>query len=110
MIDLVYQRRADLARLCRRFGVQRLSVFGSAANGNFASDSSDLDFLASFADRAPTGEYADRYLDFADALEALFQRRVDLVSEQAVRNPYFRAQVERTKQVVYERTGRSLAV
>ncbi|NNM87749.1 MAG: hypothetical protein HKL95_04440 [Phycisphaerae bacterium] len=110
MIELIYQRRGDLVELCCRFRVERLSVFGSAANGNFASGSSDLDFLVSFAERQPTREYADRYLDLAAALETVFHRPVDLVTEQAVRNPYFRREVEITRQVVYERTGQSSAV
>ena len=62
------------------------------------------------ADRAPTSAYADRYLDFADALERLFGRRVDLVTEQAMRNPYFRRDVEATRQLVYGQTSAEAAL
>jgi hypothetical protein len=102
MISLVDERRADLSDLCRRFEVERLAIFGSAASGRFAPERSDLDFLVQFADRQPTGAYADRYLDFADALERLFHRRVDLVTEQSIRNPYLRAEIDRTRELVYE--------
>ena len=110
MIDLVDQHRGDLAELCRRFRVERLSIFGSAAAGRVISEASDLDFLVNFAGYGPTGEYADRYLDFADGLEKLFGRRVDLVTEQSMRNPYFRRAVEATRRVVYERSNQSAAV
>lgn len=50
-----------------------------------------------FADRQPTGDYADRYLGLADALEKLFQCRMDLVTEESIRNPYFRQEVEATR-------------
>ena len=103
MIPLVTHKQRELASLCQRFQVERLDLFGSAADGSFRSDSSDLDFLVRFANPAPTGDYADRYLDLAEALERLFQRPVDLVTEQSVRNPYFRRVMEASRQLVYER-------
>jgi predicted nucleotidyltransferase len=60
-----------------------------------------LDFIAEFTD-TQAADYADRYLDFAEALEKLFNRHVDLLTKRAIRNKYFRAEVERTAQVVYE--------
>jgi predicted nucleotidyltransferase len=48
--------------------------------------SSDLDFIATFADTHATG-YADRYLGFAEALEALFGRSFDLLTKGSIRNP-----------------------
>lgn len=35
MIALIAYRRAEVAALCDRFGVQSLEVFGSAADGSF---------------------------------------------------------------------------
>ena len=81
--------------------MRQLRLFGSAATGAFAPATSDLDFLAEFAD-TQAADYADRYLDFAEALERLFNRRVDVLTKRAIRNPYFRAEVERTAQVLYE--------
>jgi hypothetical protein len=57
------------------------------------------------ADRQPTGEYADRYLDLAEALEKLFKRPVDLVTEQSIHNPYFQQEIETTRQLVYEQAS-----
>ena len=53
------------------------------------------------ADREPTASYADRYLDLADGLEQLFGRHVDLVTAQSIRNPYFRREIEATRELVY---------
>ena len=103
MIALVQQKQREVADLCRRFQVERLDLFGSAAIGDFRPDSSDLDFLVRFTKREPTGAYADRVLDLAEALERIFQRPVDLVTEQSVRNPYFRRVIETTRQALYER-------
>jgi predicted nucleotidyltransferase len=101
MIALVEQNKHDLTALCRRFNVERLDLFGSAATGSFQPASSDLDFVVRFSS-ASAGGYLDRYLDFAEALEQIFQRPVDLLTERAIRNPYFRCNVEATRQSVYE--------
>ena len=78
-----------------------MRLFGSAATGAFVPTTSDLDFVAEFSN-TQSRDYPDRYLDFAEALEQLFNRRVDVITERAIRNPYFRAEVERTAQVIYE--------
>jgi predicted nucleotidyltransferase len=107
MIALVEKKKDEVADLCRRFKVERLDLFGSAATECFAPESSDLDFVVRFAERRASGEYADRYLDFAEALERLFQRRVDLVSEPSIRNPYYCRGNEETRQRMYEQAGAS---
>jgi len=108
MIDLVEQRRKSIAELCRRHSVRRLELFGSAARGDFRPESSDLDFVVQFSRTGYVG-YADAYLDFADALERLFGHKVDLLTERMIRNPYFRAAVDATRQVVYEDRGETKA-
>jgi len=108
MIPLIEHAKDDIAALCRRYRVVRLDLFGSAATGAFREDGSDLDFVVAFADtRAP--DYADRYLDLAESLEALLGRKVDLVTERSIRNPYFRRAVEATRQPVYERRDQEAA-
>jgi predicted nucleotidyltransferase len=98
-----------IAALCREYGVLRLDVFGSAAKGTFDPEASDLDFVMTFEDRGPAG-YAKRYLRFAEALEQLFARPVDLIFEEAIRTPYFRAVIEETRRRVYVAPGKSAAV
>ncbi|MDO8540163.1 MAG: nucleotidyltransferase domain-containing protein [Opitutaceae bacterium] len=90
-----------LAELCRQFRVDHLYLFGSATGERFDPEKSDLDFFVSLQDRAPTGDYAERFLGLADALERLFRRRLDLVTEQSIRNPYFRREIESTRQLIY---------
>jgi hypothetical protein len=110
MVAIIEQRKTALAELCRRFRVERLYLFGSVVLDRFDTRRSDLDFLVSFANREPTGEYADRYLGFAEALERLFDRPVDLVTEQSIRNPFFRHEVESTRQLLYEQSGEETSV
>lgn len=100
MIELIEQNRTRLFDLCRRYGVSRLDLFGSAASGRFNAASSDLDFLVEFNDLT-VDDAADRYLGLLNDLEDLFGRPVDLVSTRAIRNPYFRQAVDRTRVTLY---------
>jgi predicted nucleotidyltransferase len=81
MLPLIAERRSEIAALCRRFGVRRLAVFGSAARGDFDPARSDIDLLVEFA--AEEDNFA-RVVDFKEALEALLARRVDLVDRKAI--------------------------
>jgi len=75
--------RPNLAVLCRRYGVDRLEVFGSAARGrDFDTARSDIDFLVTFASNAQND--LSNFDDFKQALEALLGRPVDLVDREAV--------------------------
>ncbi len=72
-----------VADLCRRFGVARLEVFGSAARGiDFDPARSDADFLVTFSPGAQ-GALA-RLMEFETALEVLLGRPVDLLERRAV--------------------------
>ena len=63
----VLTRHAELATLCRRYGVSRLDLFGSAATGTDRPGLSHLDFLVEF--KAPSrADYADNYFDLKEAL------------------------------------------
>jgi predicted nucleotidyltransferase len=110
MVAIGEQKKTALAELCRQYRVERLYVFGSAVVGRFDVRRSDIDFLVRFSDREPTGEYADRYLGFAEALERLFDRAVDLVTDQSIRNPYFRREVESTRQLLYDQSDKETPV
>lgn len=96
----IEQHRAQLEALCCRFQVRRLSVFGSAATGDFSRGQSDLDFLVEFEPSVDTG-YADRYFGLLESLEQLFGRSVDLVVASAIKNPYFRESVEQSEVLLY---------
>ncbi len=100
MIPEIFEQRAELEALCRRFAVSRLEVFGSAVTAAFRQLDSDLDFLVEFQEPAGPG-YADRYFGVLESLEQLFGRPVDLVVDSAVKNPYFRESIVLSKALLY---------
>ena len=100
MIPDIERNRTQLEAMCKRFRVRRLEAFGSAVTGRFRPETSDIDFLVEF--QPPNGSgYADRYFGLLEALEALFQRPVDLVVTSAIKNPYFRQSVDETRTLLY---------
>jgi len=79
----IAEKRDALAELCRRYGVARLEVFGSAARGtDFDRDRSDADFLVTFMASARNDLAA--FADLKEALERLLGRPVDLVEREAI--------------------------
>jgi predicted nucleotidyltransferase len=100
MLPLIEAHAAEIADLCRRFRVSRLDVFGSAARVvDFDPARSDIDILVSYAsDSQPS---AWDHFALRDALSDLLGRQVDLVMDNSVENPFVRAGIERSRQVVY---------
>lgn len=100
MIEIIEKNRAQLEELCRKYRVKTLELFGSAAEGTFDPERSDLDFIIDFLPLQP-GQRFDFYFGLSEELEALFGRRVDLVMVKAIRNPYFLRAVNQTRQMLY---------
>lgn len=100
MIELLEQHRAELDRLCHKHFVKRLDVFGSAADGTFQPEHSDLDFVVEYLPEADA-VCDDAFFGLLFDLEDLFGLKIDLVMERAIRNPYFRVGVAQSRQVIY---------
>jgi len=89
-----------LENLCRRFGVRRLELFGSAAAGKCQPCMGDFDFFAEFEELSAR-TYADTHFGLLEAIEKLFGDPVDLVVASAIKNPCFRKSVDTTKALLY---------
>ena len=90
--------RGVLAAFCRRWGIREIALFGSALRDDFGADS-DLDFLVSFEPGVSLD--IDRYLDLKQELEEALGRRVDLVEVEALRNPWRKYEILRTREIIY---------
>jgi uncharacterized protein len=101
MIELLERQRKEVERLCRHYRVARLEVFGSAADGTFDAAHSDIDFLVEFRAGEPMGPWLSRFTSFQEALQGLLGRPVDLVMPQAMQNPYFIREVNRSRVTLY---------
>jgi hypothetical protein len=94
----VSQLQPAICQLCRRLGVKRLDVFGSATTDRFTADS-DVDVLVQF-DRGRGGLF-NCYFDLKEGLEQIFGRPVDVVIEESLKNPYFKLAIEQMRKNIY---------
>ena len=100
MHPAIAQHRSGISAICRRYGIRRLEVFGSAARADdFNPATSDADFLVEFAPEVQPGLQA--FFGAKADLEKLLGRAVDLVEPGAVRNPYILASINRNREAVY---------
>ncbi len=101
-MDEIKNHLDELISLCKKYNVDNLYVFGSALTSSFDKENSDIDLLVniSIADSIDRGE---ALIGLWNDLEKLFNKKVDLVTENSIRNPYLKAEIDRTKSLIYER-------
>lgn len=103
MIALIKENLLKIQDACKKHHVRSLYLIGSATQSENFNDNSDIDFLYRFRkEDIPEMEYADNYFDLLFTLQDLFGRKVDLVAEEKMRNPYFIDSINRNKQLLYE--------
>lgn len=100
-MELIVQNTDKLIELCVNHKVGKLYLFGSVLTNQF-NESSDIDLLVQF-NQVELLEYFDNYMDLKEKLEILFGRQVDLIENQAVKNPIFRRVIDHQKLLIYER-------
>jgi predicted nucleotidyltransferase len=98
-MDKINKNLGELKRLCKRYKVKSLFVFGPETSGN-SNSNSDLDFIVDINSKNPL-EYAENYFNLKENLKELFKRDIDLLEERAIRNPYLAEEINKTKKVVY---------
>jgi predicted nucleotidyltransferase len=96
MINLM-PYKSDIEHICRELHLQRLDLIGSAARDDF-SDDSDIDVLVTFEGDE---NLFDRYFSLKEKLEEIFKRKVDVIEERAIKNPFFRKTVSRDRIKLY---------
>ena len=97
----IADKREKLADLCRRYGVVQFEVFGLAAHGtDFDLRRSDVDFLVKFDAKCGLDPF-DQFFDLAEAMRHTLGRPVHLVEFGTIRNPYLRATMDRSCELVY---------
>lgn len=100
MVEAVRSKLPQIEDLCRKHGVRRLFLIGSALGVGFDAARSDVDFLVEFESHDRSGP-ASRYFDLLEDLQRLLNRRVDLIERHCVENPYVRSALEGSKVPLY---------
>ena len=101
MQQLLEKRKSELIAICQALSIKRLYAFGSVVSEKFRDDS-DIDFLISFSDNLTVDEYTKNYFTLQYKLRELFKRKIDIVTERTLSNPYFIESINESKQLIYE--------
>lgn len=99
-MKLITDNLEQIYALCRKYGVKTLCVFGSILTPRF-NENSDVDFSATFYPEEDPIIAGENRIQFYISLEDLMGRRIDLVDEDNLKNPYFKEELEETKQLIY---------
>lgn len=87
----------EIASLCQRYHIVRLSLFGSVLRDDFGPES-DVDVLVEFEKGKTPGL---GFVRLKDELEVLFGRPVDLITRASLRNRFLREEVLSTEHEIY---------
>ncbi|MDD4969639.1 MAG: nucleotidyltransferase domain-containing protein [Paludibacter sp.] len=98
-MTLIDRNIETIRTLCKKHKVAKLFIFGSILTNRF-KENSDIDFIVDFQG-VELYDYADNYFELKDSLERIFKRKVDLLENQAINNPYLRQSIDSQKQIVY---------
>jgi predicted nucleotidyltransferase len=90
----------EINALCANHKVRSLYAFGSVLTPNFNTNS-DIYLIVDFKE-IDVKDYADNYFDFKFSLQDIFNRPVELLEEQAIKNPYFKEELNKKKVIVYK--------
>lgn len=98
-MSIIDEHIDKIRQLCATHKVKKLYAFGSVLSTRF-NDQSDVDMIVDFA-QMPVNDYADNYFDLKFSLEDVLKRPVDLIEETAIKNPFFKENINNSRQVVY---------
>ena len=91
----------EIDKLCFQNKVKTLYVFGSVLTNHFTVKS-DIDLVVDI-DSIDPFDYADSYFNLKFALQDLFKRKIDLLENKAIKNPYIRENIDKSKSLIYAR-------
>lgn len=93
------QNIVRIKKLCEKYKVRTFSAFGSVTRDDF-NDGSDIDFVVDFNENDPF-EYTNLYFELKNKLEKLLKRQIDLIEYRAIKNQYFKKELDETKVLIY---------
>jgi uncharacterized protein len=95
--------------LCQNHKVKYLYAFGSSTTDNFDFDKSDIDLLVEIDSQDPI-ERGEKLISLWDTFEDFFHRKVDLLTDSSIRNPYLRKNIDSTKILIYDGSGQKVFI
>jgi predicted nucleotidyltransferase len=99
--DKIQERIQEFIALCKAHKVKSLYAFGSAVSDRFNEAQSDIDLIIEIDSNDPI-ERGEFLMSIWDQLELFFQRKVDLLTDNSLKNPFLRKSIEASKTKLYD--------
>lgn len=107
--DEISDRSPDFISGCEHHGVRYLYAFGSSVTDNFDPENSDVDLIVEIDVPDPL-ERGEKLISIWDYFEDFFQRKVDLLTESSIKNPFLKSSIDSTKVLIYDGSGSKIFV
>ena len=107
--DEILKELNDFNALCQIHKIKYLYAFGSSVTDKFDYDKSDIDLLVEIDDADPV-ERGEKLISLWDTFESFFHRKVDLLTDSSIRNPYLRKSIDSTKILIYDGSGQKVLI
>jgi len=107
--SLIKEKYTAFVDICRSHRVDKIYAFGSSITDYIDPQTSDIDIVVKI-DIDDPADRGEALLSLWDNLEILFNRKVDLLTEDSIRNPYLKTNIERTKKLIYDGKGEKVFV
>jgi predicted nucleotidyltransferase len=105
----ISDKKKDFQSLCKAHSIKYLYAFGSSVTAKFDKDHSDIDLLVDIDTPDPV-ERGETLISLWDTFEIFFKRKVDLLTESSIHNPYLRHSIDSTKILIYDGTKQKVLV
>ena len=106
-MNFITQHIEKIKQLCQAHQVKKVYAFGSVVTHRFHSKS-DIDLLVELEPMPPL-EKGEALLSLWEGLEQLLGRKIDLLTDQPIKNQVLKQNIEKTKCMIYERTSEEMA-
>ena len=107
--DEILKKLTDFNSLCQLHKVRYLYAFGSSVTDRFDYDTSDIDLLVEIDDSDPI-ERGEKLISLWDTFEIFFHRKVDLLTDSSIHNPYLRKSIDSTKVLIYDGASQKVLI
>ena len=107
--DEICTKSKDFMVICLNYNVKYLYAFGSSVTDCFDKQKSDIDLLVEIDDPDPI-ERGEKLISLWDLFEKFFKRRVDLLTESSIHNPFLRNSIDSTEILIYDGSGQKIFV
>lgn len=105
--DEILKNPKEFNALCKNHKVRYLYAFGSSVTERFNRNLSDIDLLVEIDADDPI-DRGEKLLSLWDFFETFFQRKVDLLTDSSIRNPFLRENINSTKVLIYDGSGQKI--